>query len=114
MPKPFSIQLSAFIQQLNTLPVSQLYKLDSILSDLANHVYDIGEYTSDLLEGADAFDIEQKSKTLQEIVDLEKELISLSDILYKMDYDSHYMDRTQHTLAGVFDDVEELKGTLVK
>ncbi len=48
MSKPFTIELDAFLKQIEALPVTKLYRLDAVLSDLSNHIHAIGEYISEL------------------------------------------------------------------
>jgi hypothetical protein len=38
MSNPFTVELDTFLKQIEVLPVIKLYRLDSILSDLSNHI----------------------------------------------------------------------------
>jgi transcriptional regulator with GAF, ATPase, and Fis domain len=114
MSKPPEIKITAFIEQLQSLPVTQLSKLDSILSDLANHVHDIGEYISGLKKEVKSFNAVKKKKLLTEMKKLQEQLNLLSGMLYDMVYDSHYMDRTLHILGYVSEDVKGLLKELKK
>ncbi|HXB39814.1 MAG TPA: hypothetical protein VNZ49_04680 [Bacteroidia bacterium] len=114
MTKSLSIKLTDFVQQLQSLPVTKLHRLDSILSDLANHVHDIGEYIEALQKEAKGLDSKKKKKELAEITTLKKQLNSVLKLLYKMDYDSHYMDRAQHMSGCVMDNLKGLITELKK
>jgi hypothetical protein len=114
MPKTMSIKLSDFTQQIQSLSVSQLRGLDAILSNLANHIHDIGEYISELQKELKGLNTKQKKKELAEIILLEKQFVTVFNLLYKMNYDSHYMDRAQHILGSVRNDIKELKTELRK
>lgn len=85
-------KLNEFIKQLQSLPVSQLKRLDGILSDLGNYVYEIGEHISELRKEVKNFNSSQKKTKLPEIEALQKELNELADLIYDMEYASHYMN----------------------
>ena len=114
MSTPPVISVTAFIQQIESLPVTQLSKLDSILSDLANHIHDLGEYISELKKEANSFKAVKRKKLLKEMKELETQFDLLSGMLYDMVYDSHYMDRTLHILGYVREDLKELLKELKK
>lgn len=95
-------------QKIQSLPVIKLRQLDAMLSDLANHIYDIGEYVSKSQREIKSLPLKQKEKMLAEITTLEEQCVSVSNMLYEMNYDSHYMDRVQHMLAYVIKNTKEL------
>lgn len=105
MLKKIPNKIIKFIQRLESLPVTKLYQLDAILSDLANHIYDIREHISEMSEKAILLGSKQR---LDELTNLNKELMSLYKLLVKMEYDSHYMNRALHTLGYVLEDLKKM------
>src|SRR4051812_48368342 len=109
-----AINVTVFIKQLESLPATQLSKLDSILSDVANHVYDLAEYISRLNEETNSFNVVKRQELFTEMKELQEQLDLLSGVLCDMVYDSHYMDRTLHILGSAREDVKELLKELKK
>jgi hypothetical protein len=99
-------RIDAFVEQLNSLPVTQLNRLDGILSDLGNHILEIDEVLSETQIKSE--NLKEKKTRIASLTELEKQLSELSELLYGMVYDSHYMDRTLHALGGLQEDVEKL------
>lgn len=114
MQKPFTAELNVFLKQIEVLPVTKLYRLDAILSDLSNYIHNIGEFISELRETAARLTPAQKKKKLSELKELDKEFTKLHNVLYKMGYDSHYMDRTFSIMSSVTKDLENLIKELEK
>lgn len=109
MSKIASNKIAGFIEQLNALPVTKLYKLDAILSDLANHIHDINEALKELKDEIENFDEKSKEHALSDIQVVKKQLTWLFTLLCKMEYDSHYMDRTLSILGSTLNDIEGMK-----
>ena len=109
MLKHLSVELDNLTNKIQTLPVTKLYKFDGILSDLANHICEIDEYISEGEKNQSELLSNDRKVLLTDIMALEKQLLSLSDLLYKIGYDSHYMDRTLSILGSALEGIKEFK-----
>ena len=101
MINKLSGKLELLVRKLENLPVTQLFRLDAILSDLGNLILEIDEK----ITGPKT----QKKISSAEIRGLEKKLVALADMLYKMQYDSHYMDRALHKLDFSLENIKNKK-----
>lgn len=108
------LDLSGFTEKVNTMPATQLKKLDEILFDLANHAYDTYEYVLDLKERIKDLPKLEAESMMNDLTALQKQVNPLMNTLCDMDYDSKYMDRVQHTLGTIEDEIPALLTKLKK
>ncbi len=98
------LDLTASIEKLQQFKLVDLNKFDSFLIETANHVYEIQECFEATRQTLTASD----RKAFIERLELIKDQIGkLDDFLFKMEYDSHYLDRLNSILYPLADDIDE-------
>lgn len=114
MGNQLQIDLSLFYEKLKSLPVTQLNKLDLILSELANYTYDTYDFITELAENLNNISDENAEKMVTELTELKKQVSPIMDILCEMNYDSKYMDRAKETIGTIDDEIPALISLLKK
>ncbi len=100
----FSIDLVPIQKRIKSLPATKLSKLDGILSDAANEVYDTYDCILLLADTPEKVnDFSEKEFAALQI--LSKQTTAFLDLLEQMNYDSKYMDRLQMELSSIEDEL---------
>lgn len=101
----FNVNILEIIQEMNSFPVGRLGQFDSFIGDIAEKLYDTYEYICELVNTnpIPLTEIEKIRKFLPAIIEL-------FNATYDTEYESHYMDRLQHMLGGMIDDMRTILG----
>jgi hypothetical protein len=99
----FELDLMASIEKLQQFKLLDLNKFDSFLIETANPVYEIQESFDEIKQTTT---VDQKA-FIEKLEFIKNQISNLDDLLYKMDYDSHYLDRLNRILYPLADDIDD-------
>lgn len=110
---PLSLDISKFILKIQSLKDTQTDKLNKLLSDTANNIYDTYEYICDLDD--DRSEIKKISdkeaeSMLKDLNKILKQSDQLTRLLDSINFDNDYTDKMQHQI----DTFEEIIPNLIK
>lgn len=104
--KHLNIDFIPFITKLKNLKLTDLRKLDALLSDISGQVFEAIDIISDELPGLNTAD---HKAALVELKTIQEQVNNLGDLLYDIssDYDSHSMDRLLNILGSLEEDIAD-------
>jgi cobalamin biosynthesis Mg chelatase CobN len=102
------LSLTDHIKKIKSLRITQLREFDSILSELTNYLHDLEEAISENHKKIRSMDPAKKRPQLLAILKIQLKLDELSELLWQIGYENHYMDRCIDTLGSVNQTVEKV------